>query len=398
LRLLVHDYVGHPFQMQLSRWLAAQGHVVLHCYSADFETPRGEVTARADDPASLTIEALTLGRSLPKYQPIRRWRQERRYSARIAARLRAFAPDVVISANCAPAIQAVLLRATRDIGAVFINWLQDFYWPVAARVLPRMLPGLGTIAAALMRRQEFRVLARSDAVVVITSDFVPLCVAGGVAVERISLQPNWAPLDGMPLRPRDNPWARRHGLVDKRVVLYAGTLGLKHNPALLSRLAEELRSCPDNVVVVVTQGLGRAALERDKAERGLDNLLLLDYQDYADLPAMLACAAMVVVLLEPHAGVMSVPSKVLFYLCAGRAILGAIPAENFAARTILEAGAGVVVPPADEAAFVAAARALLDAPDQCRAHGLGGRRYAERSFDIDAIGARFLGVIDGCRR
>jgi len=398
LRLLLHDYVGHPFQAQLSRWLAARGHTVLHCYSADFEAPRGGLTVRGDDSATLTIEALTLGRPLPKYHPIRRWRQERRYAARISARARAFAPDVVISANCAPGIQAALLRATQGGGAVFVNWLQDFYWPVAARVLPRMLPGLGGIAAALLRRQEFGVLVRSNAVVAITPDFLPLCIAGGVAAERLSLLPNWAALDGVPLLPRDNPWARRHGLTGKTVLLYAGTLGLKHNPALLSRLAEAIRDRSDCVVVVATQGLGRVVLEHDKAERGLDNLLLLDYQDYADLPAMLACAALAVVLLEPHAGVMSVPSKVLSYLCAGRPILAAMPVENLAARTILEAGAGVVVPPADEAAFLAAARALLDAPGQGDAQGRAGRRYAERCFDIDAIGARVLAIIDGCRR
>jgi len=30
MRLLIHDYAGHPFQVQLSRELARRGHSVTH--------------------------------------------------------------------------------------------------------------------------------------------------------------------------------------------------------------------------------------------------------------------------------------------------------------------------------------------------------------------------------
>ena len=50
MRIIVHDYVGHPFQVQLSRELARRGHEVLHLYCSSFVTPRGELTRRDDDP------------------------------------------------------------------------------------------------------------------------------------------------------------------------------------------------------------------------------------------------------------------------------------------------------------------------------------------------------------
>ena len=59
-RILVHDYSGHPFQVQLSRSLAARGHVVLHLHSSKFQTPKGPLQRRADDPASLLIEGVEL--------------------------------------------------------------------------------------------------------------------------------------------------------------------------------------------------------------------------------------------------------------------------------------------------------------------------------------------------
>ena len=52
------------------------------------------------------------------------------------------------------------------------------------------------------------------------------------------------------------------------------------------------------------------------------------------------------------------PSKVLSYLCGGRPVLAAIPPENLAARTIERAGAGLVVSPTDEEAFLVAAKRL----------------------------------------
>ena len=48
-RILVHDYAGHPFQVQLSRELAARGHSVLHVHSASVQTPQGALVRRADE-------------------------------------------------------------------------------------------------------------------------------------------------------------------------------------------------------------------------------------------------------------------------------------------------------------------------------------------------------------
>ena len=103
--------------------------------------------------------------------------------------------------------------------------------------------------------------------------------------------------------------------------------------------------------------------------------MLLPFQPYEVLPEVLASADVLLAILEPEAGVFSVPSKVLSYHCAGRPILAAIPAENLAARIIERArqrrrrGSR-----RDEQAFVAAARRLLDEPERRAAHGRAGPR------------------------
>ncbi len=64
-------------------------------------------------------------------------------------------------------------------------------------------------------------------------------------------------------------------------------------------------------------GSGASWLEDWKTRRGTgaDNLVPSDFQPYGDLPA----ADVLVAILEPEASRFSVPSKVLTYLCSGRA-------------------------------------------------------------------------------
>ncbi len=89
----------------------------------------------------------------------------------------------------------------------------------------------------------------------------------------------------------------------------------------------------------------------------------------------------------------SVPSKVLSYLCAGRALLVSVPAENLAGRIVAREGAGVVVEPGDRDEFLTAAERLLGSPDERARMGANGRRYAESAFAIEPIAERFEEVL-----
>jgi len=60
MRSLINDHAGHPFQVQLSRSLAARGHEVLHTFMAELQTPRGVLRLDESDPASLSIAPLPI--------------------------------------------------------------------------------------------------------------------------------------------------------------------------------------------------------------------------------------------------------------------------------------------------------------------------------------------------
>jgi len=89
-----------------------------------------------------------------------------------------------------------------------------------------------------------------------------------------------------------------------------------------------------------------------------------------------------------------VPSKVLTYLCAGRPLIAAVAPENLAARVLERSGAGVLVPPTGAAPLLAAADDLIADPDRREELGRRGRAYAEATFDIEAVAARFEAVAE----
>jgi glycosyltransferase involved in cell wall biosynthesis len=250
------------------------------------------------------------------------------------------------------------------------------------------------LLGAALQRVERRLLRSSDAVVAITDDFSPTLDEWGIDPGKRTVIENWAPLDEVPPQPRDNPWRAEAGLGDRFVFLYAGTLGLKHNPDVLHALA---RSQPDAEVVVVSEGLGAERLRALLQDQPAPNLRVLPFQRWEQLPEVLGAADVLLVLLEPEAGAFSVPSKILTSLCAGRPILAAIPAANLGARTIAGAGAGIVVPPGEPDQFLAAARQLRDDDEMRGRMGTSARAHAEAAFDIEAITDRFAQVLDQAR-
>jgi colanic acid biosynthesis glycosyl transferase WcaI len=393
-RVLVHDFAGHPFQVQLSRELARRGHTVLHLHFSELQTPKGHLTVCPGDAEGFRVEGLSLGETFRKSTFIRRRWQELRYARLAAERICRFRPHVVLSANTPLEVQERLATAARSVDARLVLWVQDVYSSAVSILLARRLGWVGRIVGSYYTWIERRLLASCNQVIYISDDFLGASAAWGLPPGKIHIIENWAPLDELPPRPRDNPWSRRHGLVGRICLLYAGTMGMKHNPRLIAELSAASCNDPRVVVVVVSEGPGRQWLERERAERRLDNLVLLDFQPYQDLPDVLASGDILLTLLEPDAGNFAVPSKVLSYLCAERPQLLAVPAANLAARTVRDAEAGLAVEPSDIGGLIEALRRLVDDPDMRRVLGANGRRHALRRFDITRIADRFEVILD----
>lgn len=395
MRIFVHDFAGHPPQVFLSRELALRGHQVCHAYAAEIETPRGALARKDDDPASFEIEAIRLSRPLKKHSYLIRQVQEIEYGLRLREAIDAFGPEVVVCANTPLAALEVAQMRCRQHDIAFVFWLMDVYSVAVHAFFRRKLPIVGEAIGRFYKWLERRQLRRSDKIVLISEGFLDVLDRWRIERRKVAVMPLWAPLEELPLRPKDNPWSQRHGLATGLNIVYSGTLGTKHNPSLLVEIARRYRARDDVRVVVISEGPGARYLAGEKATHGLDNLVLLPFQPFEELPDVLASADILVTLLEPDAGVFSVPSKVLSYLCAGRAQAAAIPAENRAAKVIADSGGGLTASPLAGADFLDAVERLVgDAA--LRAHmGASARAYAERTFDIRRIADTFEAHLRG---
>lgn len=394
MRVVVSDYFGHAFPAQLARELAARGHAVLHLHCSSFLSGKGRLERTAADPPLLAFGSVDLGQPFAKYDVVRRVRHERHTARALAGQLRDFRPDAVLSIG--PLIvQIELLRASHALGAGFVFWQQDVMSSAARRVVGRRSRLAGASAEWTVAGLERQLLRRSDAVVVISEDFLPQLRSWHVDEARVTVIENWAPLDELPALARDTAWAREQGLDGQRVFLYAGTLGFKHDPSLLLELAR-WAGRSGALVVVVSEGPGADWL----AEHGDGEsaLRLHPYQPHDRLPEVLASADVLVALLEPEAGAFSVPSKILTYLCAARPLLVSVPADNLAARVVERSGGGVVVRPGDSRAFVQAADTLIGDAELREELARRGRAYAEAAFDVGAVTERFEQVLERASR
>jgi glycosyltransferase involved in cell wall biosynthesis len=393
LKIFLHDYPGHAFPIQLSREFARQGHEVVHAFAAAIESPRGGLDRRPGDPPGLTILPIVTGANMDKYALLRRVIEERGYGVALAKAVAAAKPNLFITCTTPNDVLDILgARLPSDLRVVW--WLQDIYSVGIRSVLNRKLPGAGTVVGAIYRRKEKHFAARADHIVSITPDFIPFLERLGVPRQKITVIENWAPVNEIMPQPHENAWKREQGLAGKKIVLYSGTLGLKHNPALLSHTAAhyQAQKRDDVMIVVATQGLGAEFLKREADARAIRNLKVLPWQPYDRLPEVLSSADILTAIIEPDAGLFSVPSKILSCLCAGRPVVASIPADNLAAQTIQRARSGLVVEPGDESGFIARIDRLLANPALAEEMGQNGRTYAEQTFDISRIAGRFLAL------
>jgi colanic acid biosynthesis glycosyl transferase WcaI len=391
MRLNIHDFSGHPFQVQLSRDLARRGHHVVHHYSSQYITGHGNLELGPLDPSTLEIRAITADAPLIKYSPAARMRFELSYAKAWQRHLADDSFDLVLACNVPLFAMARMRRYFERTGQRWVFWHQDVYsLGIAAEARRRLPAPMATLASRQAQRLEQAQVASAHGVVAIDRAFLDQYRRWGISADHADVIPNWAPVaDVVPGR-RDNAWAERQGLPTAPVrLLYAGTLGRKHNPMLLVEMLDATRAKGvDAQLIVVSEGVGADDLAVATAHRS--DVRILPYQPADDFGDVLASADVLLVLLERDAAEFSVPSKVLSYLCAGRPIVALVPSGNASAADVRAAG-GFVGEPTVTGAREAGSWLAAEAgdPQRVSALGLAARRLAEERFDIDWIGDQF---------
>jgi glycosyltransferase involved in cell wall biosynthesis len=392
MHIVVHDYGGYAFPVQLSRKLARRGHHVLHLFS-DFVPRKGRLWKEPDDPDTFDVHPISIEEAYQKYDYIQRRRQERAYAKALNQSANDFGPDIILSCNTPIETFAILQKYCRKTGIAYIHWAQDIHTLAIRAVIRRKLPILGSLIALYYQHLEKRVIVAADATIVIADGFVKEMHALGMRPKRVYIIPNWMPLDEMAPAPKVNRWSVEHNLDKTLNIIYIGTLSFKHNETIFIEMAKHFANKTNVRVVVISAGIGFDRLKEQKKGEGLSNLDLLGWQKYEDIANMLAAGDILLSTVTSDASAFSVPCKVLSYLSAGRPVLAAIPEDNLVASILIEEDMGLVAHPDDINAVIATADKLVASAELRARLAANGRAYAKQTFDINTITDRFEQIV-----
>jgi colanic acid biosynthesis glycosyl transferase WcaI len=388
MKILINDHAGHPFQIQLSKELANRGYSIIHTYSASYESPRGNLS---NTNPNLNIKPIVF-REFNKYSIFDRGKYEANYANEVIKVIKQTNPDILVFSNNPLVSQDKIQEYCVKNNIKFVVWCQDIRSIALSKILKKKNRVAGFILGAYFKMIEKKHLKNSAAIINITDDFIAVFNKWGIDAAKQFVIPNWAPIDELPVIPKKNKWSSEFKVDDKFCIIYSGTLGLKHNPQLLSELAIKMKEYKDVQIIVISEGFGAKFLNEERKKNDLDNLLVLPFQDFEAMPMILGASDVLVAVLEADAGEFSVPSKVLTYLCAQKPIVLSVPLQNLSSKIVKSANAGLCASPDDLDSFINSVKELYNNPDEAKLLGKNGRFYAESNFDIAAICEKFESI------
>jgi colanic acid biosynthesis glycosyl transferase WcaI len=393
MNIAVHDFGCYSFPLQLARRMARDGHNVYY-FCSDFYEIKGDLGKTVDDPPTLSIEVISISQKHEKYNFVKRALQEYKYAVELKRALRNIRPDYVLSCNAPVIVAWHICMWCQGEYAKYIHWMQDIHSIAIKTILQKKIPLFWWALASIFISIEKRVIARADSCIAISGDFLQELELMGAKPKKIVVIPNWMPLDEIYPVEKRNPWAKRNNLLETINIMYVGTLSLKHSPEPFIELAKNFKENQKVRIVVVSAGIVFDQIAALAKEQKLNNLILLGWQEYEELPMVLGTADILFASLTSYGSRFSIPCKILTYASAGRAVLAYMPKENLVSRIVGENNFGIPIDISDIAGLIRSANRMVN-DDKARIQwGVNGRNYAVKHFDISKIALEFYKLME----
>jgi colanic acid biosynthesis glycosyl transferase WcaI len=241
-------------------------------------------------------------------------------------------------------------------------------------------------------------MRRFDTVSSISRRMIERLSGLGVADSRTALFPNWVDTERFRPGVGGRDFRGEWGLApDKKIVLYAGSMGRKQGLELVLETAAAVREeCPEAVFLMVGDGSAKGDLEEMAGKIGLRNVVFKPPQPPEDFPALLASAHVHLVVQKKGVADAFMPSKLAGILAAGGTAIVTADAETELGRLASEhPGIAVLVSPEDPPLFRKALLSSLSGagPASGAAENRVAREYAERYLSKNIVLSEFEGML-----
>ena len=377
LKIVVHDYAGHPFPLSLSKSLS-RSYKVYHLFFKNDYGPKADFDNHINE--NLVIEGIGSNINYNKSNFFTRFIKDFIYGHQLTKKLKEIKPDIIISGQCPTFAQELIINLAKKNNMNFTIWVQDFYSTAVYYILKKKISFLSLPISFLFKYFEKKQFKLADHLVLITEDFSSQLEKWQIDNDKYSIIENWGNLDEIRFNiNKDTKFLGENSLdTDKFTLLYTGTLALKHNPDLIIKIAS---NNPNIQILLIGVGSGYDKL---KIFKNLpDNIKLLPLQPFNKMNSILSSSDACLAILDEDAGNYSVPSKILNYLCAGKPIIFSGPNENLASKIITESKSGGSFDKNNFHSLNQFIKKLIDEPDTRIKLSKNAREYAEKKFDIN---------------
>lgn len=260
--------------------------------------------------------------------------------------------------------------------------------------------GLGFSSGGFVKKcvnaVEGWLIRRFDRVSSISRQMVARLSGFGIPEDRTTIFPNW--VDTERIRPgvRGRAFREEWGLgPDRRIVLYAGSMGKKQGLEMVLETARVLQNDdPDIMFLLIGEGSAKEGLVQRAKELGLRNVVFKPPQPPEDFPALLALADVHLVIQKKGVAEAFMPSKLTGILAVGGTAIITADEDTELGRLVKNnPGIAVLVPPENQGLFQEALRTeLSNDRDDARINPVA-RKYAERYLATDGILSQFEKVL-----
>ncbi len=231
---------------------------------------------------------------------------------------------------------------------------------------------------------------RADQVVVNSPGYIQHVRSRGAA--HVELVPNGTDTSMFSPAVDGSAFRQSHGFGAQFVATYAGAHGLSNDLGIVLEAAKELLQRQDIKIVLLGDGKDKTALQARATLEGLSNLIFIPPVPKLEMPAALSAADACIAILKPlDLYQTTYPNKVFDYMAAGKPVILAI--EGVIRDVIVEACAGIPVPPGNAHALAQAILQLADDPGLARQMGCQARLYVESHFDRSILASKLMSIM-----
>jgi len=215
---------------------------------------------------------------------------------------------------------------------------------------------------------------------------------------KVTIIPSWSdPAHIKPLDKSDNWFVAKHNLHNKFVVMYSGNMGRCHDLVTIVGAALILRAKSEIVFMFIGNGPQKDRVRKLKEDLELDNIILVPYQEYCDIPFTLAAADLSIVSIATGLDSVVAPSKLYGHLAAGSPVAVIAPENCYLKKLVEEVGCGAWFSNGDSLRLSQWVLEIRSNKKERLSLGQKGRNHVLKEACPEVVFQKYLDLINKCR-